>query len=340
MTVKQQENGRWLVQVNRTGLPRVRRSFDDEKSAEIFERDYIYKQTQARPLDADNRTLLELCNIWYRYHGINLADGERRLGNVRRMSEALGNPVAALVTPAQFLEFRYQRTHVDEDRIAGKTFNNQHGYLNAVYRKLRKLKVIDYECPIGEVDMIKLQERQATYLSSAEITELFTSLNQSLNRDVAWVSQICIRTGSRWGEAEQLTRRQLHSNRLTYVNTKSKRTRTVQVDPEFMGLLVGHIGKKNPNDRIFKNSRNAYDTAVRRSSLQLPQGQLTHILRHTFASYFMINGGNILNLREILGHSDIKMTMRYAHLAPDHSADAVRYNPLANKNGLAVVTAN
>jgi hypothetical protein len=37
----------------------------------------------------------------------------------------------------------------------------------------------------------------------------------------------------------------------------------------------------------------------------------------------MMNGGNILVLRDILGHADIKMTMVYAHFAPDHLEDAV-----------------
>ncbi|EDW9061723.1 tyrosine-type recombinase/integrase, partial [Salmonella enterica subsp. enterica serovar Anatum] len=42
------------------------------------------------------------------------------------------------------------------------------------------------------------------------------------------------------------------------------------------------------------------------------------------------NGGNILVLRDILGHADIKMTMIYAHFSPEHLEDAVSKNPLAN----------
>lgn len=42
-----------------------------------------------------------------------------------------------------------------------------------------------------------------------------------------------------------------------------------------------------------------------------------HAMRHTFASHYVMQGGNILALQKILGHSDVKVTMIYAHLAPD-----------------------
>lgn len=53
-----------------------------------------------------------------------------------------------------------------------------------------------------------------------------------------------------------------------------------------------------------------------------------HALRHTFASHFIMAGGNILTLQRILGHSDVKMTLIYAHLAPDflgQEMERVRY---------------
>lgn len=39
-------------------------------------------------------------------------------------------------------------------------------------------------------------------------------------------------------------------------------------------------------------------------------------------------GGNILTLQKVLGHSSVTMTMRYAHLSPDHLQDALRLNPI------------
>jgi integrase len=45
-----------------------------------------------------------------------------------------------------------------------------------------------------------------------------------------------------------------------------------------------------------------------------------HDLRHTFASWYMMNGGDLYELAKILGHSNIRMTERYAKLAKSHIA--------------------
>ncbi len=77
---------------------------------------------------------------------------------------------------------------------------------------------------------------------------------------------------------------------------------------------------------------------IKRTKLTLPDRQVTYIFRLTFASHFMMNSGNILVLKQILGHSDIKDTMRYAHFAPDHLDDAITKNPIAELLGKSGVT--
>ena len=69
------------------------------------------------------------------------------------------------------------------------------------------------------------------------------------------------------------------------------------------------------------------EAALRAAGCQ-PLTRGWHALRHTMASHYMMQGGNILALSKILGHTDVKQTMVYAHLAPDYlgkELERVRY---------------
>ena len=61
--------------------------------------------------------------------------------------------------------------------------------------------------------------------------------------------------------------------------------------------------------------RTAWERAVERAKLD---DFHFHDTRHHFASWFMMQGGSLLALNEILGHASLTMTQRYAHLSPGH----------------------
>ncbi len=62
-----------------------------------------------------------------------------------------------------------------------------------------------------------------------------------------------------------------------------------------------------------------------------------HGLRHTFASHFMMRGGNILSLQRLLGHSSVVVTMKYAHLAPDFMREEIARMSLRNRRTAKVL---
>lgn len=160
------------------------------------------------------------------------------------------------------------------------------------------------------------------FLSQEEIKRLLDACANSQNPSLLMIAKVCLATGARWSEAENLQGHQLSKYRITYTKTKGKKNRTVPISQALYDELPKNRGK------LFTPCRKAFERAVKRAGIELPEGQCTHVLRHTFASHFMMNGGNILVLKDILGHSDIKMTMIYAHFSPDHLEDAVTKNPL------------
>ena len=118
--------------------------------------------------------------------------------------------------------------------------------------------------------------------------------------------------------------RHVRDGRVSFHSTKSGKSRSVPVADD----LFKEIETRLKEFGEFSFSLSAFRRALDESGIELPKGQAAHVLRHTFASHFMMNGGNILVLQKVLGHSSLAMTMRYAHLAPDHLASVITNNPL------------
>ena len=301
---------------------RVRKTFPTKAEALRFEAWIKSKADQGEwnPQKPDNRRLSELCQEWYNQHGKHLKDGARRLRKLELITDKLNNPVGNQLTPDKFLKYRSNKD------ASPKTLNNELGYLNAVYNELERTEQISYSNPLAKVRPIKLAENELSFLTMDEIKELLDSItNQTDNPHVLLITKICLATGCRWGEAENLHSRNVSNGKITFTDTKSKKNRTVPISKDLQKAITKH-GK----GKLFTGSITSFRRALARTSITLPKGQAAHVLRHTFASHFMMRGGDILTLQRILGHSSIVMTMRYSHLSPDHLTEAIKLNPLEN----------
>jgi len=145
---------------------------------------------------------------------------------------------------------------------------------------------------------------------------------------------ISLNTGVRLGELFQLTWRDvdLEHRNLTIQGTtaKSGKTRHIPLNTEALWALREWKGQGTDRTGFVfpgRVSRRELNN-VRRSWLGvLDDAEISrfrwHDLRHTFASRLVMAGVDLNTVRELLGHADYKMTLRYAHLAPEHKAAAV-----------------
>jgi len=157
------------------------------------------------------------------------------------------------------------------------------------------------------------------YLAKPQIAELLEALRaRQTAPHTAMVACICLATGARWGEAQALRPNSIKGN--------SKRVRVVPVTPSLIDAIREHWNQHGP----FSNCIGVFRKLLLATSINPPRDQSSHILRHTFAAHFIMGGGHIVTLKEILGHASLSMTMRYAHLAPDHLNDAIRLGPMAD----------
>lgn len=174
---------------------------------------------------------------------------------------------------------------------------------------------------------LRLQEKELAYLTDQQIEKLFATIHSYCRTPhVAMIAAICLATGARWGGAQALTPDKVRNQLVTFVNTKGKRVRSIPVALELEQQIHRHFKQHGQ----FSNCLNSFDNALAESRLPVPAGQSSHVLRHTFASHFVMSGGSILTLQKNLGHTTLAMTMRYTHLAPDHLQDAIKLGPVSD----------
>lgn len=332
-------DGRYQVEFRPNGGRsgrKVRGTFDRLEEARKFKIEEIAKATSGElsaPSDNDNKRLSELVEEWYSLHGYSLKDGAGRKSILLFDCEILGNPIASKFTAEDFVLFRKKRLETQRGTNTGKmikanTVNHSQAYFCAVFNTLIKLGKWNRPNPLHGLPKLKIDEPDLCFLDKSQIKSLLSELQLSTTKDLHIIAKICLSTGARWGEAATLKSTHVKGNKIHFSKTKNGKARSIPIAPE----LEDEILRGRPKSGFLfnqKNHRHGFEDAVVRAGIKLPDGQLTHVLRHTFASHFMINDGNILKLKEILGHSSLDMTIRYAKLAPNHLSQAVTHNPIA-----------
>lgn len=137
---------------------------------------------------------------------------------------------------------------------------------------------------------------------------------------------LALNTGLRRGELLSLAWSDIDlvNRRLTVrpEQAKNGRQRHVPLNSEALDVLQRWGEQQGEVGRVFAvaDVKTAWGRLLRAAGIS---GFRFHDLRHHFASKLVQASVDLNTVRELLGHADIKMTLRYAHLAPDHLAAAV-----------------
>lgn len=163
------------------------------------------------------------------------------------------------------------------------------------------------------------------YMNDTELASLLNVLHTDENRPVSNLALFLLATGARNNEARQAKWEYIDVvNRLwriPAVNSKSKKIRTVPLNDAALDVLAS-VNTQDDFEYVFVNlsSGKPYACVKKtwhrlRANAGLPTLRL-HDLRHQYASMLVNAGRSLYEVQQILGHSDPKVTTRYAHLAP------------------------
>ncbi len=210
----------------------------------------------------------------------------------------------------------------------------QKSYINKTFSVFKHMftKALDWEMidesalqRVRRVKNLTGTNKILRYLTKEEIEVLISNCPPHLKPIVL----VALNTGMRKSEILHLTwdRVDLKNRLILLDRTKNGERREIPMNNLLVKLfssLPRHLRVPyvfyNNKQKPYKNVTEGFQSALKKSGIK---NFRFHDLRHTFASILVMAGVDISSVSELLGHTSIKMTQRYAHLSPAHLRKAV-----------------
>jgi integrase len=207
-------------------------------------------------------------------------------------------------------------------------------YTNATINRYKALisVVFSYACreydlpenPVRYIRALPEDNARVRFLSDDERSRLFEAIRRSNWDKFYLLVLLAITTGARKGELTSLRWNNIDFGRKTaYIaTTKNGQPKVLPLTDDVIDELLKF--NEDNNALIFKsqirdNVSYCFTKPWRRALEQANiQDFRFHDLRHTTASYLAQSGASLLEIAEVLGHKQIQVTKRYAHLCIDH----------------------
>jgi len=284
----------------------------------------------------ENRRNVTFGDIWQRYDKWLESGRSRPYDDRQRYRDYLKRRLEHLpldnISPLELEELKSQLL---QSGLAPATVKHCLVIVRQVINKAIAWGLWQGENPVKKIKMPQLSNARERFLSREEARRLISELGKR-SKQTQRLAIVSLETGLRAGELRSMRWQDIDwDSEIIYVRGKGGYDRQVYMTNEVMSALreqwqitSTYVFESRHGQKTQDTSR-AFSRAVEACGLNNgvdDRRQIVsfHTLRHTFASWLALNGTPLLTIKELLGHKSLNMTMRYAHLCPDHKREAVR----------------
>lgn len=213
----------------------------------------------------------------------------------------------------KYLQYCFETLHLGEHTV--------HSRMNAL--KFYYEQVLGREKFLWEIPRPKKPLQLPRFFNQEEVAAI---INTTANAKHKTMLMLCYSTGMRVSEVVRLKTRNIDSKRMCILveQAKGKKDRMAPLSPVLLVMLRAYslAYKPSPTGYLFEGQEEGspYSTrglqevlhaAKQRALVYKPGG--VHSLRHSFATHLLDKGTDISMIQKLLGHNDIKTTLRYLH---------------------------
>lgn len=209
---------------------------------------------------------------------------------------------------------------------ADASVNREMALISHLFNKATEWEMLETS-PLkkGQRLMFKENNQRLRFLSEPEIEALLKACLPHLKPIV----EVALLTGMRRGELLGLKWDQIRNGFIYLTETKSGKARQIPINDRLAEVFKEVRREKqlkspyvfaDSKGRRYYEVKRSFPSACRKAGIE---DFRFHDLRHTFASHLVMKGVSLKAVQELLGHADLTMTMRYAHLSKAHLQEAV-----------------
>ncbi|MBL8632814.1 MAG: tyrosine-type recombinase/integrase [Myxococcales bacterium] len=273
----------------------------------------------------------ELIDRWLKEYQPRTIDRERWVTRQRYALTSVRHRLSGIVNRADAATVVRQLSGIQKSSTLRQTV----GTLKSAWRWAISVGLVDSNPWSMRLPAV---EHRVEYLSREEVGRLLAAADADPQPVFAVAVRLAVYAGLRVSEVYGLRWRSVDLERgtLTIRNgyrdrpTKSRRERVIPIVDQLRSVLTVWRQRCPSQDYVCPSStglaadrRPEIRHLYRKASVPVPAATW-HILRHTFASHFLMSGGSLLTLQRLLGHSSIAITQIYSHLSDDHIAAEMR----------------